>query len=185
MPGSLFAIILAGVAAAASEPPDTVDRGVIRVGRGAAGVTFGMTAAQPRAKLGTPMRVDSFGGLSYQHNGAGTFYLHLDPRKDSRITVRFPRSSAWTLENGIKVFRPHAIPKMFRAYGEHRMRKVYDGETGWRIYQISRWDHRHNARFRVSTVFYVTRFNPDKARVYTVELYSTRCRPSPRSCFKP
>jgi len=162
-----FVIALLVASTASATPPLTrgVYGGVIRVGRGAAGVTLGMTRAQVIARLGRPLKEIKNAYMAYENppprNPHGLFDLYLE-QKRVRMLVISPHSG-WHLADGIHIFASGSIERLMHRFG-HRLKatRIEDGE---RLYRIT---ERYLGR-TVWSEFYVARFGP-KASVYGFDM---------------
>jgi hypothetical protein len=135
--------------------------GVVVVGRGAAGVTLGMTRAQVIAHLGRPL---TEGGpvMSYENlppgqispkTPHGIFDLYLAKGR-VRMIVISPHSG-WHLSDGTHIFGSGVIARLMHRYGRRlKPTRIEDGE---RLYRVT---ERHLGR-TVWTEFYVERFGAD------------------------
>jgi hypothetical protein len=166
-----FVIALLVAPAASATPPLTqgVYGGVIRVGRGAAGVTLGMTRAQVIARLGRPLKAFGDEYMAYENlppkNPHGLFDIYFE-QKRVRMLVISPHSG-WRLADGIHIFASGSIGRLMHRFG-HRLKptRIEDGE---RLYRIT---ERYLGR-TVWSEFYVARFGP-KASVYGFDMLFPR-----------
>ncbi len=166
--GGLIALL--GCVAAFATPPVTkgVYGGVITVGRGAAGVTLGMTRAQVIARLGRPL--EERGPMSYENlplgrispkTPNGIFDLYLANGR-VRMIVISPHSG-WHLSDGTHIFGSGVIARLMHRYGRRlKPTRIEDGE---RLYRIT---ERYLGR-TVWTEFYVEHFRPN-ASVYGFDM---------------
>jgi hypothetical protein len=166
--GLAIALVFTPTAAAAPLTKG-VYGGVIRVGRGAAGVTLGMTRAQVIARLGRPFKEIKNRYMAYENspprNPHGLFDLLLEHSR-VRMFVISP-NSGWRLADGIHIFASGSIERLMHRFG-HRLRptRIEDGE---RLYRIT---ERYLGR-TVWTEFYVARFG-SKASVYGFDILFPR-----------
>jgi len=156
--GALVALL--GCVTAIAAPPVTkgVYGGVIRVGRGAAGATLGMTRAQVIAHLGRPLKGNGL-VMSYENlplgkispkTPHGIFDLYL--RKGRVRMIVISPHSGWHLPDGSHVFGHGVIAHLMKLYGPRlKPKRIEDGE---RLYRIT---ERYLGR-TVWTEFYVERF---------------------------
>jgi hypothetical protein len=146
-----------------------IDSGVIKVGRGPAGATLGMTRAQVVAALGDPVDENTNGVMSYQPfdtDDAGIFDVYRNHPGNDRVRLfilSFVGSTGWTLGEGNHIFRKGAIKRLYRHYGS-RVHKRDVPEDGSKYYVIR--GHFHGRK--VETAFQVTRFSRAKAKVLDV-----------------
>jgi len=163
-------VALLGCVTAFAAPPVTkgVYGGVIIVGRGAAGVTLGMTRAQVIARLGRPLK--DHGAMSYENlppgkispkTPHGIFDLYLANGR-VRMIVISPHSG-WHLSDGSHIFGSGVIAHLMHRYGRRlKPTRIEDGE---RLYRIT---ERYLGR-TVWTEFYVAHFGPN-ASVYGFDM---------------
>jgi hypothetical protein len=162
--------LVGGVTAAFAAPPVTegIYGGVVSVGRGAAGVTLGMTRAQVIARLGRPL--SERGAMSYEsylpgknspRTPHGMFDLLLANGR-VRMIVISPHYG-WHLSDGIHIFASGAIARLMHRFGRRlKPTRIEDGERAYRI------TGRYLGRV-VWTEFYVERFEAD-ATVYGFDM---------------
>jgi hypothetical protein len=166
--GALIAAMTGTTALAAPARTKGIYGGVVTVGRGAAGVTLGMTRAQVIARLGRPLNEHGYMAYENEPQGKinsktphGMFDLFL---KNNRVRmIAISPNDGWHLSDGTSIFAGDAIARLMRRYG-HRLRatRVEDGERAYRITE------RYLGR-TVWTEFYVERFG-SRARVYGFDL---------------
>jgi hypothetical protein len=166
--GVLVAVL--GCVTAFATPPLTkgVYGGVVIVGRGAAGVTLGMTRAQVIARLGRPLK--ERGVMSYENLPSGKisprtphgiFDLYLANGR-VRMIVISPHSG-WHLSDGTHIFGSGVIARLMHRYGRRlKPTRIEDGE---RLYRIT---ERYLGR-TVWTEFYVEHFDAN-ASVYGFDM---------------
>jgi hypothetical protein len=161
---ALIALLAGTTALAAPARTKGIYGGVVTVGRGAAGVTRGMTRAQVIARLGRPLREHGYMAYENEPQGKinsqtphGMFDIYL---KNNRVRmIAISPHSGWRLPDGTRIFATGAITRLMRRYG-HGLRAtgVEDGERAYRITE------RYLGR-TVWTEFYVERFG-SSASVY-------------------
>ncbi len=159
-----IAVVAAASALASPARSKGIYGGVVRVGRGAAGVTLGMTRAQVIARLGRPVSERGYMAYESEPQGKvnsttphGMFDLYL---KSGRVRmIAISPHSGWRLADGTRVFAHGAIAHLMGRYGRRlRATRVEDGERAYRITE------RYLGR-TVWTEFYVERFGTS-ASVY-------------------
>jgi len=138
--------------------------GVIEVGRGAAGVTLGMTRAAVIARLGLPFnwRRGATGYMQYAYLPIGRvppnvehgqFDLFLANGRVRMIIIAAHKG--FVLQNGIRVFDKGAVARLMRFYG--RRLKAMRSEDGEPVYRIVE----HAFGRTVWTDFWPERFGPN------------------------
>ncbi len=169
-------VALLGCVTAFATPPVTkgVYGGVVVIGRGAAGVTLGMTRAQVITRLGRPLRERKAMSMSYENlppgkispnTPHGIFDLALENGR-VRMIVISPHSG-WHLADGTHIFGSGVIAHLMRRYGARlKPTRIEDGE---RVYRIT---ERYRGR-TVWTEFYVEHFGAN-ASVYGFDMLFPR-----------
>jgi hypothetical protein len=133
-------IALAVPTTAAAKPPLTkgVYSGVITVGRGAAGITLGMTRAQVVARLGRPFadngrQMDYF-RLPPRYPSRGLFVVYLAKGRVHMIQTDGKPNSGWRLSDGNRIFASGGYARLMHRYGRRlRSMRTEDGEPFYRI----------------------------------------------------
>jgi hypothetical protein len=135
-----MAIALAVATAAAAKPPLTkgVYSGVITVGRGAAGITLGMTRAQVIAHLGRPFadygREMDYFRLPPKYPSRGLFVVYLAKSRVHMIQTDGEPNSGWRLSDGNRIFASGGYARLMHRYGRRlRLMRTEDGEPFYRI----------------------------------------------------
>jgi hypothetical protein len=151
---------LGGATASASPPASKgIYGGLVTVGRGAAGITLGMTRAQVIARLGRPL--SERGPMSYENLPHGMFDLYVASGR-IRMIVISPHPG-WHLADGTHIFGKGVISRLMRRYGRRlKPTRIEDGE---RLYRIT---ERYLGR-TVWTEFYVEHFRSN-ASVYGFDM---------------
>ena len=114
--------------------------GVIKVGRGAAGVYLGMTRAQVVARLGRPFSENANGYMQYAYEGHGfvpanvqhgLFDVYL---RNGRVRmVIIGTHAGFRLGDGTPVFGTGAVAHLMRRYGRRLRALREDGEPVYRL----------------------------------------------------
>jgi len=136
-----LAIALLVGATALARPPLTkgVYSGVITVGRGAAGITLGMTRAQVIARLGRPFadngREMDYIRLPPRYPSRGLFVIYLAKGRVHMVQTDGRPNSGWRLSDGNRIFDRGGFARLIHRYG--RRLKLMRTEDGERYYQIT------------------------------------------------
>jgi hypothetical protein len=160
--GAVVALLLAALAAsgafAAAPRTKGVTGGKIVVGRGAAGITLGMSRAQVIARLGRPFYENRHGYMQYGRGDAMFDVYRSSGSKDSRVLMFGIAGSGFRLSDGNRIFARGGIARLRRRYGKRlKAVRLEDGEPVYRI------GGRLGGR-KVFTELSVDRFGP-RARV--------------------
>jgi hypothetical protein len=147
-----IALATAGGAVPAQAQPVTkgVYTGVISVGRGAAGVTLGMTRAQVIRRLGRPFNENRNGYMEYSRNySRGLFEVYLTAGKVRMIVADGKPHSGWRLDDGNHVFDRGGWARLRRGYGRrlkltrldhvdwaYRITSRLHGRTAWTDFSV-------------------------------------------------
>lgn len=142
----------AGVVAPAQAQPLTkgIYAGVISVGRGAAGVTLGMTRAQVVRRLGRPFNENGNGYMEYSNNySRGLFEVYLRAGRVRMIVVDGKPRSGWRLDDGNRIFDRGGWARVRHRYGKrlkrtridhiewtYRITSRLDGRTAWTDFSV-------------------------------------------------
>jgi hypothetical protein len=163
---TLIALLLLPLLPSATASAATIDSGEIVVNEGVNGATLGMKRGQVINALGKPVDENANGVMSYQdfrEPGGGIFDVYRDPRRVRLFIVAFPRSGAWRLQDGNRIFKHGGIKRLYDTYGS-RVSKRADKEDGSLYYVIK---GRFGGR-PVETAFLVDRFSKTGSHVLDV-----------------
>ena len=126
---AIAAVALPGSAAA------LVEKGTIRVNRGGAGITLGMTRAQVVAKLGKPLFENANGYMQYA-DVPNLFDVYLDASSTpKRVRLVGISGERFCFPAGFCMFRKGAVGKLKKLYGASL--KVVRLESGERVYRVA------------------------------------------------
>lgn len=122
------------VAATPAGAGAVVEKGMIRVNRGGAGVTLGMTRAQVIAKLGKPVYKNQNGYLQYAKTNLFDVYLDTGstPNRVRLIGISGPR---YCFPSGFCMMDGGAVGRLKALYGSAL--KIVTLEDGERVYRIT------------------------------------------------
>ncbi len=130
--------MIALVAVVMSILPDAagavVEHGTIRVNRGGAGVTLGMTRAQVLARLGKPVYKNSHGYLQYARTNLFDVYLDTGTTPD-RVRLIGISGPKYCFPSGFCMMDKGAVGKLKTLYGGAV--KVIRLEDGERVYRVT------------------------------------------------
>ncbi len=131
---ALLFVVSVVVAAMPAGAGAVVEKGMIRVNRGGAGVTLGMTRAQVVAKLGKPVFKNQNGYLQYANTNLFDVYLDIGatPNRVRLIGISGPR---FCFPSGFCMMDRGAVGRLKSLYGSAL--KVVRLEDGERVYRVT------------------------------------------------
>jgi hypothetical protein len=127
--GALSLAVLA--AGAPSVSARTITGGTITVGRGADGVTLGMTRAQTIHRLGRPVAENQNGVMSY---GGAQNIFDIYRKFTRRVRQFVIAQGSFRLSDGNRIFAPGGLRRLKRRYGQRL--KFHTFEDGSPYYEV-------------------------------------------------
>ena len=121
------------IAAFVALVPAAVGSGTITVGKGAAGITLGMTKAQVVAKLGKPVYQNKNGYMQYATASSVLFDVYLNTATN-RVRLIGISGKRFCTAAGVCMFTNGALAKLKAQYGNALKHvTLEDGEKVWQV----------------------------------------------------